>query len=156
MIPSDQVPAGVDWVPRRLADLERQVRELAAGLASHGLTRPWVPVTWAGAISTQWPSTTSASFVPVLEAALPRQQPRITVRIRHTTDLAGTTGDLRVMCGATQLGSVVPVTITATTTDVGPVALPAGTDVIALTVDARRTAGSGSVRAMVIASWTQQ
>lgn len=156
MIPSDQVPAGVDWLPRELADLKRQLRELAAGLARQRLTRPWVPVTWGGAVTTQWPSTTSASFVPILETALPRQQPRITVRVRHLTDVAATTGELRVMSGGTQLGATVEVTTTATTTDVGPVVLPAGTDVISVTVEARRVAGSGAVRAMVTASWTQQ
>lgn len=31
MIPSDQIPPGPDWIMRRLADLERQVRELTAG-----------------------------------------------------------------------------------------------------------------------------
>lgn len=31
MLPSDQVPPGVDWISRRLTDLERQMRELQAG-----------------------------------------------------------------------------------------------------------------------------
>ncbi|MEU8329813.1 hypothetical protein [Micromonospora sp. NPDC048839] len=153
MIPSDQLPPGPDWIARRLADLDRQVRELLAGRQP-----PATPLAWVASDSTLWPGTTSSAFVSLLEASVPRQQPRITVRIRHTTELAGTFGELRVMANGQPLDSTVAVTFGAATTTIGPVALPSGTyaAVVGLTVDARRTAGSGSVRAMVAGAWTQQ
>jgi hypothetical protein len=38
MIPSDQAPPGQDWLVRRITDLERQVRELAAGRSLEAAT----------------------------------------------------------------------------------------------------------------------
>ncbi|OKI52848.1 hypothetical protein [Micromonospora sp. CB01531] len=248
MISSDQAPPGTDWLVRRIADLERQVRELQAGrrleaatigaggltikgggsvtvtdggqvlihdtagnrmiwlglvpfgdgtrkpglvafragggnaalslydgvpaiwdntgniifssdeVSGQGIARPWLPVMWAGSDYTQWPGTTSGSFSMVLETAVPRQQPKLFVRLRHTTDLSGTTGELRLMCQGAQLGPTVTVSFAVNYTDIGPVALPAGNfgETLGLSVDGRRTAGTGAVRAMVTASWTQQ
>lgn len=172
------VPAGTGWIVRRYtgspvltlegSDPERQFLAIRDGqgnivfsddaVSGQGLARPWLPVTWAGSDYTQWPGTTSGSFASVLETALPRQQPQIFMRIRHTADVSGTTGELRVMCNGVQLGATIPVTFTITTTDIGPVALPPGpfSSVMGLAVDGRRTAGTGAVRAMVTASWTQQ
>ncbi|MFI6162233.1 hypothetical protein ACIA59_20105 [Micromonospora haikouensis] len=127
-------------------------------VSGQGIARPWLPVTWAGVDYTQWPGTTSGTFGVILETLLPRQQPRIFLRLRHTTDVSGTTGELRVMCAGVQLGATVPVSFAVNTTDIGPVALPDapfGTT-LGLSVNARRTAGTGAVRAAVTASWTQQ
>lgn len=126
--------------------------------SGQGIARPWLPVTWAGSDYTQWPGTTSGTFSQVCETAVPRQQPRLFVRIRHTTDVSGTTGQLRLMCNGVQLGSTVSVAFSIAYADIGPVALPAGnfSDILGLSVEARRTAGTGAVRAMVTASWSQQ
>ncbi|MEU4595471.1 hypothetical protein, partial [Micromonospora aurantiaca (nom. illeg.)] len=126
--------------------------------SGQGIARPWLPVTWAGSDYAQWPGTTSAAFDSLVETLLPRQQPRLFARIRHTTDVSGTTGELRLMCNGTQLGATVNVAFLISTTEIGPLTLPAGGfgEVLSLTVDGRRTAGTGTVRAMVTASWTQQ
>ncbi len=127
--------------------------------SGQGIARPWLPVTWAGSDYTKWPGTTSGAFAVVVETAIPRQQPRIFVRVRHSTDVSGTTGELRLMCDGTQLGTTVPVAYAIDFSDFGPVDLPPSSafgDTIGLSIDARRTAGTGAVRAMVTASWTQQ
>lgn len=126
--------------------------------SGQGIARPWLPVTWAGSDYTQWPGTTNATFAAVCETAVPRQQPQLFVRIRHTTDAPGTTGEVRLMCNGVQLGSTASVGFLISTMDIGPLPLPAGefSETLGLSVDARRTAGTGAVRAMVIASWTRQ
>ncbi|MFI6329851.1 hypothetical protein ACIBBG_16310 [Micromonospora chersina] len=126
--------------------------------SGQGIARPWLPVTWAGSDFTQWPGTTSGSFASVCETAVPRQQPQLFVRVRHTTDVSGTTGELRLMCNGDQLGATASVGFVVNVTDFGPVPLPVGSfgEVLGLSVDCRRTAGTGVVRAMVTASWTQQ
>lgn len=127
-------------------------------VSGQGIARPWLPVTWAGSDYTQWPGTTSGTFDTLVETAIPRQQPRLFARLRHTTDVSGTTGELRLMCNGVQLGPTVAVGFTVSTTDIGPVDLPTGTfsESLGMSVDGRRTAGTGTVRAMVTASWTQQ
>lgn len=127
-------------------------------VSGQGLARPWLPVTWAGSDFTLWPGTTGATFAAIAETAVPRQQPRLFARIRHTTDVSGTTGQLRLMCNGVQLGSTIAVGFSIGATDIGPVDLPPGNfgDILGLSLDARRTAGTGTVRGMVTASWTQQ
>ncbi|MFG3709222.1 hypothetical protein ACGF7U_31450 [Micromonospora sp. NPDC047670] len=127
-------------------------------VSGQGLARPWLPVTWAGSDWTQWPGTTSTTFAMVLETAVPRQQPRLFVRLRHTMDTSGASGELRLMCNGVQLGPTVAVGFAVGYTDIGPVALPAAAfgEIMGLSVDGRRTAGTGAVRATVTASWTQQ
>ncbi|NBE80302.1 hypothetical protein [Micromonospora rubida] len=127
-------------------------------VSGQGIARPWLPVTWAGIDYTQWPGTTNAAFAAIVETLLPRQQPRIYLRIRHTTDASGTTGELRVMCNGVQLGTTIAVAFAQGITDIGPVALPPAAfgAIMGLSVDGRRTAGAGVVRATVTASWTQQ
>lgn len=126
--------------------------------SGQGIARPWLPVTWAGSDYAQWPGTTSGSFAQICETQVPRQQPKLFVRIRHTTDVSGTTGELRLMCNGVQLGSTVSVAFSIAYAEIGPVELPAGdfSDILSLSVDARRTAGTGAVRAMVVASWSRQ
>lgn len=170
-------PAGTGFIFRRFtgeqvfglegADPEHQylaVRDAEGNIifsddagTGQGLARPWLPVTWAGSDFTQWPGTTSGSFASVVETAIPRQQPKLFVRVRHTTDVSGTTGELRLMAGGGQLGATIPVGFIIGTTDL-TVDLPSGNhgDVIGMAIDGRRTAGTGAVRAMVTASWTKQ
>lgn len=127
-------------------------------VSGQGIARPWLPVTWAGSDYTQWPGTTESSFSPLVETAVPRQQPRLFVRLRHTTDASGTTGEVRLMCDGTQLGPTIAVGFSVGFTDIGPLPLPAGDfgEILGMSVAGRRTAGTGAVRAMVTASWTQQ
>ncbi|TDC02592.1 hypothetical protein E1091_00330 [Micromonospora fluostatini] len=126
--------------------------------SGQGLGRPWLPVTWAGSDYEQWPGTTSGTFTQLCETALPKQQPRLFARIRHTTDVSGTTGQIRLMCNGEQLGPTTTVTFAIGYVDIGPLALPTSGfgDILGLSVDGRRTAGTGRVRATVTASWTQQ
>ncbi|MEU5872495.1 hypothetical protein AB0A73_13185 [Glycomyces sp. NPDC047369] len=171
------VPAGTGWTFRRFngqpvftlegSDPEHQflaVRDAQGNIvfgddtvSGQGLARPWLPVPWSGADYTQWPGTTSASFTSVLETTIPRQQPKLYVRIRHTADASGTTGELRLMFGGTQLGATVSVGFTVSYAEL-TVDLPPGTfgETMNLAVEGRRTAGTGAVRATVTASWTQQ
>lgn len=126
--------------------------------SGQGIARPWLPINFAPSDYTVWPGTNQATFTSIWETAISRQQPKIVVTLLATTDVSGTTGEVRLTCNGTQLGSTISVAFLQAYHDIGPIALPAGNfgDEIDLKVEARVTAGTGLVRASVTKAYTRQ
>lgn len=127
-------------------------------VSGQGIARPWLPIPFAPSDYIVWPGTASASFARVLEGSISRQQPKVDVLLSHTTDVPDTTGEVRLMCNGTQLGPTVPVGFVIAYTEIGPLELPDGEfgEILEFTIEARRTAGTGKVRAMVSSAWSRQ
>lgn len=101
--------------------------------------------------------TTNAAFETLWRARVEKQQPQLHVEAWGTTDTAGTTGEVRVMVNGVQLDA----TQTATSSVVNgyvfgssPVAGSFG-DILDVEIQARRTAGTGSVQvgAKFVSGW---
>ena len=116
--------------------------------SGEGLARPYLATPAARAKFTSWEFTTSATFEALWHVRHFKQHPKVRGRLYATTDASGTTGEWRIIIAHT--GAVI-----ATGTvgfgqgpqEWGPVALPG--DIysdITLTIEVRRTAGSGNVR----------
>ena len=127
-------------------------------VSGQGIGRPWLPINFGPSDFTVWPGTTSGTFDRIWEVQISRQQPRIYVMLFATTDVSGTTGELRLACNGVQVGATQSISFGMGYREFGPASLPDGVfgDIMQLTVDARRTAGTGKVRAAVAAAWTQQ
>jgi hypothetical protein len=123
--------------------------------SGQGIARPYVPASFYRARSGDWPSTTSASFETLFRAKLPKQQPRLYARAWGTTSVTGTTGEVRVMVNGTQLGSTGAAVFNPVNEFVFGPATVAGShmDDLAVEIQARRTAGTGTVQ--VEPSWLQ-
>ena len=115
--------------------------------SGRGLATPYIPLPMGRARYTDWPAVTDATFVEVHRGLVYRQHPRVVAYIRATTDVAGTTGEFRLMADGVQIGDTVDVGfVVANNTVVGE--WPVGEHLTGhvLTVQARRTAGTGNVR----------
>lgn len=114
-----------------------------------GLSRPWIPVPFA---ARRWDdfrySTTSAAFETVADARLHRQHTRVNVGFRTSSDAAGTTGEVRVMIGDTQIGATIPVEFAIDNYFIGTQSVPDGPymGTMVVEIQARRTGGSGAIR----------
>lgn len=110
-----------------------------------GLARPYVPYFMSSAGDNQ--AVTAAAFTETHVLAGPRQHPKMTVGITASASDGTTAGEVRIVAGATVLGG--PTTIPAG----GSIApgyafsLPAANylDLEYLAIQARRTAGAGSI-----------
>lgn len=127
-------------------------------VSGQGHARPWLPIPFTGSDYTVWPGSTSATFQRIGEARVSRQQPKVYALLSHTTDTSGTTGEVRLLCNGTQLGPTISVGFVIAYANIGPLELPAGTygDTLQFSVEARRIAGTGKVKATVAGAWTQQ
>lgn len=122
---------------------------VADDVVSNGLARPHLPLTpmqdWNPA---NWPQTTSTVFTTIALCGFERQNPYLTWSIQLLAD-SGATGQFRVLLNGTQLGGIQTVVgssgstqwdfTAALTPDIG------FGDVCTLELQARRSAGSGSV-----------
>jgi hypothetical protein len=84
-VPGSNLPAGEDWVPRRLADLERGLRELTASgviragsLGNDALTSPLIPAV-ANMTSTAFAVTTTWAEVVGVDLVVPADCTRLLV-----------------------------------------------------------------------------
>lgn len=115
-----------------------------------GLQWPIFPILFSPMDYREWPATDSSTFTEVMQGHLYRQQRRAFVTVRHTTDVSDTTGEFRVMVNGTQVGATTSVGFSIVSTLIGPFDLPGvHGDGIEIKVEARRTAGTGKVRATV-------
>lgn len=117
--------------------------------SGQGLARPYVPVPVIRARFTDWIAVTDGAFVDVIETPglFYKVNARARAHIRCTTDLAGTTGEIRVLVDGIQVGDVVPVGFAITTNYVGPFVVPGDAYTThQIKIQARRTAGTGAVR----------
>jgi hypothetical protein len=116
--------------------------------AGTGLARPYIATPAARAKYTSWESTTSATYESLWHVRHIKQHPKVRGRIYATTDVAGTTGDWQIIVADTgEVLATGSVTFSQGAQQWGPVTL-VGTLYadITLTIQARRTAGTGAVR----------
>ncbi|MGW4114829.1 hypothetical protein ACWEFJ_28475 [Actinosynnema sp. NPDC004786] len=113
-----------------------------------GLARPYLATPAARAKFTSWESTTSAAYEELWHIRHFRQHPKVRGRIYTTTDAAGTTGDWRIRVADTgEILATGLVSFAQGPTNWGPVVLIGNhLSDITLIIEARRTAGTGSVR----------
>jgi hypothetical protein len=126
-----------------------------------GLARPYLPVVMGPAFDAgwdYWPRTTSGTFVELWSGIIYRQQPRIVVVVRTATDVSGTTGQVQLTVNGTAVGSPQATSFTVGSVTLGPFDLSAYGHMqqLPIAVTAKRTAGTGAVRASVYSAYTLQ
>lgn len=118
--------------------------------SGEGLARPYLQAAFYPARFGDYLTTTSGTFETIYRAELPKQQPRLRVAVSGATDDAGTSGEMRVLVEGNPLGTTVTgLNSTTFSTGVfGPALLSDAPYMSTLHVEiqARRTAGAGSVR----------
>jgi|GEM_PF-1873474 len=126
--------------------------DLASGV---GLARPWLPVPFRDAWTTPPPNTTSGTFTPMQEATYTQQHPRLLAHLLVRASDGSTAGEVRVTVDGVQVGEVRPVAAGEHAYAwVGPFALPGDfSEFVNVAVEARRTAGSGTVGVRVVGAW---
>lgn len=120
--------------------------------SGQGLARPYVPgVLYPARYDDFTTATTAATgeWETLLEAQIPKQQPKLQVVVRATMDTSGATGEVRVLIDGTPWGSVESVGFVIGTYGFGGAQPVAGTHMqgLVVQVQGRRTAGTGGVRA---------
>lgn len=125
-----------------------------------GLARPWVSASgWYDVTGVETPVsvTTSSTFAAVVEQEIYQQHPHIRVVVRVRTSNGTTAGEVRLTCDSDQIGSTV--TIAAGTYGQyeieGDSLIPPG-GWGRLLVEARRTAGSGTIGVRGLTTWGTQ
>jgi hypothetical protein len=144
-------PSVADGFNQFLALYDRaQSIVLADDTASgQGLSRPYVPIPVTRARYTDMVAVTDSAFVNVFETpgVFHKVNARARADIRCTTDVSGTTGEVRVLVDGVQVGDTEPVDFLVTTKYIGPFVVPGNAYTAhSITVQARRTAGTGAVR----------
>jgi len=140
-------------------DLSGNVILADDAVSNTGLARPYVPWTFGLARDTDWPGSTSATYQDLWRGEVFRQHPQLKWSIGLTTSTSGTTGDVRVLVDGTQVGTTRAATFSS-------VLLASETNAITsigghetshiVTVQARRTAGTGAVQVGVFGLWGVQ
>lgn len=130
-----------------LYDREEHITVSDDTASGRGLARPYIPATFYRDRFADWVRTTSTTFETMFAAWVYKQHPRLWVQVWGTSDLAGTTGEVRVLADGVPWGPVRSVAFVAGTVDFGPVALPgAHMETVRVEIQARVTSGSGGVR----------
>lgn len=116
--------------------------------SGRGLARPFIPIPLSRSRYTDWPAVTDGGFVDVLDSmSFYKVNARALATLRHTTDAEGTTGEVRVLVDDVQVGTTVPVGFAVTTEFIGPFVVPGDAYTgHRVSIQARRTAGTGAVR----------
>lgn len=117
--------------------------------SGQGIANPWIPFPMYLARYTDWPKTTSGTFENIWQGNLSVKNPTLTVGAFHTADASGTTGEIRCQVNGSTFGTTVSVGFVITQSYLcSQVPWPAGVninDTVSVTVQARRTGGSGNV-----------
>jgi hypothetical protein len=117
--------------------------------SGQGLARPYVPIPVTRARYTDMVAVTDGAFVNVFEApaGFHKVNARARVDVRCTTDVSGTTGEVRVLVDGVQVGATQSVEFAVTTKVIGPFVVPGNAYTThTITVQGRRAAGTGAVR----------
>lgn len=113
-----------------------------------GLAAPTMSHTLYPARYTNWPSSTSATFEELFVGNITGWNPYVHVVISHTSSLSGTTGEVRLKINGTSITPVAAVTFVIQTqiwTIQAPPRVADPADWLTITVEARRTAGTGGI-----------
>lgn len=120
-----------------------------------GLARPYIPIPVVPNSLNNGQTTSSTSYTDLWRSNFIRQHPNLRVTLTYDTSDAPTTGDVRVTIDGTPVGVVKNATNgPAESTQIIDIT-GIGSHVTAhdLTVQARRTAGTGTVRVLVHGLW---
>lgn len=124
-----------------------------------GIGRPWLPLTMPQPTGvSHWQSTTSGTFAAIGRSIAVVQQPRMRAQFRAFAE-AGTTGEVRMTVHGQQMGDVTTVSDGAFETGGFDEAIPEGLDFsdnVTVEIQARVTAGGGSVSAAMEAFYGTQ
>lgn len=115
--------------------------------SGQGIARPYVPGSFYRSRYSDWVGTTMTTFETMFRARIPKQHPRLRVRLWASNDTTGATGEVRVVVNGTQFGPTIATTFSIAETLVGPLVV-AGTHMTDLVVEiqARLVTGAGAVR----------
>lgn len=93
--------------------------------------------------------TTAGSFETLYAGEIHKERNDLSVGVRHYADVSGTTGEIRCVVDGVQLGATATVSFSGGVSSFGPADI-AGTHMqfVYVEVQARRTAGTGTVRVM--------
>ncbi|MFJ3878077.1 hypothetical protein ACIPW5_11515 [Streptomyces sp. NPDC090077] len=121
--------------------------------SGQGLALPYLAMAAAPARYTDWPGSTSGTFEDIHRISAYKQQASAFVIVGHTSDAGPTTGEFQVTVNGSTVAAATAVTFSQAATTIGPFALPGAIrDQIDIRVQARRTAGAGSVKTTVLAA----
>lgn len=125
--------------------------------SGQGLSRPFIGIPFGEYIQAPTSTTTSGSFVTMQRATIYKQHPRLLVKLLAQASAAGTTGEVRLWNSTTgeQIGSTMTVGSGAFIEGfLGPGAVSgAHEDPLDIDVQARRTAGAGTIGTRVLTAW---
>ncbi|MFG3228103.1 hypothetical protein ACGF07_25425 [Kitasatospora sp. NPDC048194] len=139
----DQLPGGPAALGARIADLERQLRELRAALPDLSAADAVLPP--LDTDPTRWPQTTLTSWTTIASCSNVRWSTQLRL-VLNTATSGGGAGNIRVTVNGAQWGPVVAAGTPFDYTGALPSNVVVGT-VYRITVDAQRTSGSGTVHA---------
>lgn len=119
-----------------------------------GLATPWVTggVVLADTNTLNWPQTVNGAFTEIALGYYRVENPRLQWTIEHVADTS-TTGELKLLVNGVQVGATQTVTSGFAFWDTVNVALPAGVavnDLVPVSLQARRTSGTGTVYATTL------
>lgn len=121
--------------------------------SGRGLARPYIPVQ-VGEVAVPTATTTSGSFVDLAAGMMSIQHPVLYAYLLVRASDTGTTGEVRLTLDGNQVGNVLPVSAGAYAyASYGPSPLPATYSygvLRELRVQARRTAGTGTIGVRVL------
>ncbi|SCL31909.1 hypothetical protein GA0070616_4355 [Micromonospora nigra] len=121
--------------------------------SGRGLARPYIPVPM-GEVAVPTATTTSSTFVDLASGLWPVQHPALHAYLLVRADDGSTTGEVRLTLDGVQVGDVLSVTAGQYTyATIGPAPTPGiypFGSLRTLAMQARRTAGSGSIGVRVL------
>lgn len=124
-----------------------------------GLAVPYVPWVGGPAQIDAWPSSVSTIYEAVHRAQVWRQHPRVEISIGCWATTVGTTGDVRFVVDGTAIGPVKSAVngFVMFSSDIASVTgIGSHLTRHTLTVEARRTAGTGAIRVGLFGLWGLQ
>jgi hypothetical protein len=140
---------GFDQPLARIYDASENVVIGTDAASGQGIARPYLSGGgWGRARYADWTTwTASTTFETLHMTRIRKQQPRLEVGVRASSDGAAVAGELRVLVNGVPLGATQAVGFAAAYYRFGPAAV-AGADLVDLDVEiqARRTSAAGAIR----------
>lgn len=128
--------------------------------AGQGIANPWIPLMMYPSRYTDWPKSTSGTFEDIWGCQFAAKNPTLTLGAKYTSDASGTTGECRFQLNGTTIGNTQAFGFGIGTTYLASyVNLPAGVsvnDFVSVTLQVRRTGGTGNVMAAPFATTGSQ
>lgn len=123
--------------------------------SGQGLARPYIPVPFSR-VNGGWFEGSSGTFARVWEANVPKQQPKLHVRMLTGVTSAGTVGEYRVVIGGNPV-TTWQQTFDGVVVDDLDVDIPGQhMDIVQIGIEYRRVSGTGNVRCHVTDMWQRQ